>query len=175
MSQCRKRCKRQLTKVARYFYHFLMGTLTQGRHPKLHTWRFCCWVSVLVMKQSGDVLQWSCAFSRGVHLKDLPACFFLIFPVGLLFCTVNSRSPCIWLSLFIWSERWQSRSTPDLRSSKTHLFSFFKKCERTRRMCVFVWESENTVRMSALFHLQTKRLYNARKSNSLEIPVIIFA
>ena len=34
MSQCRKRCKRQLTKVARYFYHFLMGTLTQGRHPK---------------------------------------------------------------------------------------------------------------------------------------------
>ncbi|KAF3842115.1 hypothetical protein F7725_024066 [Dissostichus mawsoni] len=30
MSQCRKRCKRQLTKVARYFYHFLMGTLTQG-------------------------------------------------------------------------------------------------------------------------------------------------
>ncbi|TNN71780.1 hypothetical protein EYF80_017951 [Liparis tanakae] len=31
MSQCRKRCKRQLTRVARYFYHFLMGTLTQGR------------------------------------------------------------------------------------------------------------------------------------------------
>ncbi|XP_077439072.1 A-type potassium channel modulatory protein KCNIP2-like isoform X4 [Vanacampus margaritifer] len=29
MSQCRKRCKRQLTKVARYLYRFLMGTLTQ--------------------------------------------------------------------------------------------------------------------------------------------------
>ena len=31
MSHCRKRCKRQLTKVARYFYRFLTGTLTQGR------------------------------------------------------------------------------------------------------------------------------------------------
>ncbi|CAB1429170.1 unnamed protein product [Pleuronectes platessa] len=30
MSQCRKRCRRQLTKVARYFYRFLMGTLTQA-------------------------------------------------------------------------------------------------------------------------------------------------
>ncbi|KAL7841856.1 hypothetical protein SRHO_G00255470 [Serrasalmus rhombeus] len=30
MSHCRKRCKRQLTKVARYFYRFLTGTLTQG-------------------------------------------------------------------------------------------------------------------------------------------------
>ncbi|XP_035385685.1 Kv channel-interacting protein 1 isoform X2 [Electrophorus electricus] len=29
MSHCRKRCKRQLTKVARYFYRFLTGTLTQ--------------------------------------------------------------------------------------------------------------------------------------------------
>ncbi|KAJ3610282.1 hypothetical protein NHX12_022375 [Muraenolepis orangiensis] len=31
MSQCRKRCRRQLTKLARYFYRFLTGTLTQGR------------------------------------------------------------------------------------------------------------------------------------------------
>lgn len=33
MSHCRKRCKRQLTKVARFFYRFLTGTLTQGRRP----------------------------------------------------------------------------------------------------------------------------------------------
>ena len=33
MSQCRKRCRRQLTKVARFFYRFVTGTLTQGRTP----------------------------------------------------------------------------------------------------------------------------------------------
>ncbi|TSP25423.1 hypothetical protein Baya_9648 [Bagarius yarrelli] len=35
MSHCRKRCKRQLTKVARFFYRFLTGTLTQGRSTSL--------------------------------------------------------------------------------------------------------------------------------------------
>ncbi|KAJ8404932.1 hypothetical protein AAFF_G00333190 [Aldrovandia affinis] len=29
MSQCRRRCRRQLAKVARYIYRFVMGTLAQ--------------------------------------------------------------------------------------------------------------------------------------------------
>lgn len=60
-------------------------------------------------------------------------------------------------------------------ADRKHIFFFFQKVwAYLEDVCVFVWESENTVRMSALFHLQTKRPYKARKSNSLEIPVIIF-